>query len=716
MNVLFHKTIDMPKNNVIVTVAEEMLIAGLSVVPVSSNKRPTVEWKSFTARAVEACECDRLFRSAWGLGIIGGAVSGGMEAIDFDAHGNDVEPVFTKYMQDDGIRTIVERNNVYVERSPSGGYHLLYKYESDKYEGSQCMARWDDGQTMIETRGEGAYIVVAPSPSYKAMNGSVLELPTISFEERAYMVEHARSFNRAAEQHEQHEEPSTVEATDPVSWYNWHKADHAKYLMTEAGWRRLRYDQREQVEYWQRPGKDDDAHSATWGRKHNALYVFTSSAPPLKPSAYYTPFQLLCLFGFKGNYRAATEWIVTKYFNEEVPYIRVGVDYFKRIVKTDRYGIERVELKRWAKEEIKQDHGKSMLDRVARFEDFAIVPSNFAYQPVVNNCYNLYREFTHKPVAGSWRWTKVLLQHIFGEQYALGLRYMQILYLHPDRLMPILVLVSRERQTGKTTFVNWLGMIFGDNMANIAPEDLVSGFNGQYAASNIIAVEETLIEKSVTVEKLKALATSKNMTVNQKYIAQYKTPFFGKIILTSNNEDKFARIDQEEIRFFIRKVGLPTHKNHNIENDMVREIPAFLHYLTTLPPVDFTVDRTGFTPEELSNETLAAVKFESRSGLYKDLRMRIESLFLNELSRCDAFYADQLSIRERFYARDPHAEAPYIRSVLKNEFGLTPVERVIRYRPFEEGMSSKTGRPFLFNRKDFVEEEIEPQTEEEIPF
>ena len=37
------------------------------------------------------------------------------------------------------------------------------------------------------------------------------------------------------------------------------------------------------------------------------------------------------------------------------PYIRAGINYYKVIKKTDRWGIERTELKPWKKEEIKQD-------------------------------------------------------------------------------------------------------------------------------------------------------------------------------------------------------------------------------------------------------------------------------------------------------------------------------------------------------------------------
>jgi len=132
--------------------------------------------------------------------------------------------------------------------------------------------------------------------------------------------------------------------------------------------------------------------------------------------------------------------------------------------------------------------------------------------------------------------------------------------------------------TGKadreTTFLNWLNMIFGDNCVLINPSDLTSDFNSSYATANVIEIEETLIEKSITVEKLKALSTGKFVSVNEKFISNYKLPFFGKIILASNNEDKFAKVDDEEIRFFVRKVGKPKYKNHDVENDLRKK---FLH-------------------------------------------------------------------------------------------------------------------------------------------
>ncbi len=705
-------------------IAEEYLLAGLSVIPVNADKRATLKWERYQKALPDFEDCDQLFLQAWGLALISGSVSGGLEVMDFDSHENDIETIFKQFTADEGVKSLLSRYNPPIERSPRGGYHILYRYETGIYEGNRKLANWPSGESMIETRGEGGYTVVYPSPNYTILSGSINSIPTITQDERNYLITLAKTFTHLLP-HDllhvlPHDLPSVLppalhfDNTDPVSYFNWNCSAYAKKLLEEKGWVKLRTDETEDIEYWKRPGKQGNEHSATWGKKHNSLYVFSSSAPPFLNECYYSPFQILVRLRFNDSYSAAISWIQQKYFDEEVPYIRIGVDFFKKIKKTDRFGLSRTELKPWKIDAIKQDHGKAILDKIAHFDDFTILPDNLNFSPIVNNCYNLYRPFTHKPSLGSWDWTEVLIRHIFGEQYELGLRYLQILYLHPDRLMPILVMVSRERQTGKTTFVNWLSMIFGDNMAIISPDDLINGFNSTYASSNIIAVEETFIEKAITVEKLKSLATQKFISVNQKFVSQYRMPFFGKIILTSNNEDKFARIDEEEIRFFIRKVSIPSITNHNIEADMVKEIPAFLHYLTILPPVDFSRDRSGFTPAELSNTSLLDVKKESKSSLYKALVMLFEDMFMNELRAQDEFYADVKSIKSKFFANDPRIDLPYIRTVLKNEFNIVPVPDSIYFNPFVND-PPKTGRPYLIKKTMLNTENLKSPVDE-LPF
>lgn len=676
-------------------IAIDLLREGLSIVPVAMDKRPMLpNWKLLQQRAMQEDYAAEAFLTAYGVAVVCGAVSGNLEAVDFD--GDEAPELFRQWSADEGVADIMHRNGVYIETTPRGGVHVLYRCEVP-VAGNLKLAHYADGKVAIETRGEGGYIIVAPTPAYNTTSGDLLRLPTITSDERDYLISHARNFDRARGSTSS-EPVGVLHQTDPVSLYNWTRQHEAKRMLMDNGWVIVRTEQ-DGTEHWRRPGKTEGT-SATWGKRLNALYVFSANAEPFETERYYTPFEVLTVLRFKGNWRAALASITPA---EPTDYIRVGADYFKRIVKQDRWGIQRAELKAWKKDEIKLDHGKQFLEQIPRFDDFCIVPSNTDYVATVDNCYNLYRPFAHRPEPGAWHWSGILMRHIFGNQYQLGMRYMQALYLHPYRMLPILVLVSRERQTGKTTFINWLSMIFGSNVAMINPEDLTSSFNSSYATANIIAVEETLLEKSVTVEKLKALATGKYLSVNQKFVQPYRVPFFGKIILASNNEEKFARIDQEEVRFFVRKVPPPTDYNHNIEADLQREIPAFLHHLSSLPPIDWSVDRSGFRPDELANEQLTVVKDESHSWLFKDLRHLFAELFLNHPLGAKEVQFTPTDIKMMWYRNNSKVDINYIASVLRNEFKLSP-SVAVRYQPFDlsqdaEGrlLQRKVGKVYTLN-------------------
>ncbi|MFW6122565.1 MAG: DUF5906 domain-containing protein [Petrotogales bacterium] len=709
--------------NQILDAALEYLQENIAVIPTLKSKGPDLPKKSkfFWQRATEE-EAKQLFKNAYGVGIKCGSLSEGIECMDFDDHDqkHNLNDIIRKIGRNEYVEHLIQEGKLFIERSQSGGWHFVYRYEAQEFEKGSTWARWHDGEEMIETRGEGQYFVAYPTPGYEHRRGSIVELVTMDKEERDILIEIAKSFNQYEKKQEAGKvEDLATEDTDPVSVFNLNKVAYAKKLLEDKGWEKV--DEREGIEKWKRPGKKDGI-SATWGWRMNALYVFSSNAEPFEQHCYYTPFQILVKLRFKGKYQEALKWLIQNDNNEKekddegnIPYIRVGTTYFKKIKKKDRYGILRQELKPWEKKEIIQDHGKDYLNYIPRYDDFTIEPNNFNYQPVINNCYNLFREFKFEPKEGSWYWTDVLLQHIFKEQYELGLKYLQALYLYPKRILPILALVSKIRGTGKTTFINWLSMIFGDNMIVIGSEDIKSQFNASYAGKNIVCVEETTIDRKAMTEKLKALSTGKQINVNQKFVNNYKIPLYSKIIITSNDESRFAQIEDEEIRYFVRKLDTPKIANANIEDDLIKEIPAFLHYLTTLDDLNFTKSRMLFTPEELDNEFLRRVKKESKPSLYKDIREYLTERFHENGKK--EFYATPKNIKEEWFYNNSRIEIHYIRKVLKEDFKLRPCEKM-RYDPFGD-KTSTTGTPFKFERQWFIEDEEETQEqweEDNVPF
>ncbi len=69
------------------------------------------------------------------------------------------------------------------------------------------------------------------------------------------------------------------------------------------------------------------------------------------------------------------------------------------------------------------------------------------------------------------------MRHIFGSQYDLGLDYLQLLYTMPLQKLPILLLVSEERNTGKSTFLNFIKALFEANVTFNTNESFRSQFN-----------------------------------------------------------------------------------------------------------------------------------------------------------------------------------------------------------------------------------------------
>ncbi|EKC62694.1 hypothetical protein LEA_11709, partial [human gut metagenome] len=109
---------------------------------------------------------------------------------------------------------------------------------------------------------------------------------------------------------------------------------------------------------------------------------------------------------------------------------------------------------------------------------------------MVGKFLNLYEPIDHQPKEGDFSHIQSLVGHIFGEQYELGMDYLQLLYLYPIQKLPILLLVSEERNTGKSTFLNFLKLLFQNNVTFNTNEDFRSQFNSDWAGKLLIVVDE----------------------------------------------------------------------------------------------------------------------------------------------------------------------------------------------------------------------------------
>lgn len=309
---------------------------------------------------------------------------------------------------------------------------------------------------------------------------------------------------------------------------------------------------------------------------------------------------------------------------ENIPYLRVGTSYFKIIDKPLISGDKVKVMVRWNRETIISDHGKSFLNNVLKLDGFCCIPNHFGYEQIVDDFYNTYNELPVQPIDNEFSLEELekliphslqFVKHIFGEQIELGLDYIKLLYEKPTQTLPILCLVSKERSTGKSSFIKWMKAIFGMNMTYIKGDSFSSQFNSDWASMLIVAIDEVFFDKKEITERLKYLSTTDKDKVEAKGKDRQEIEFFAKFILCSNNEDNFIQIDEEEIRFWIRKIrSIPTEDVFFLKK-LHKEIPYFLNYLQTRTYFSEQKTRMWFQPEQIMTASLLKLVNRNKSEL-----------------------------------------------------------------------------------------------------
>ena len=267
--------------------------------------------------------------------------------------------------------------------------------------------------------------------------------------------------------------------------------------------------------------------------------------------------------------------------------------------------------------------------------------------------------------------------------------------------------------------VDFFNILFGANTVVINPADISNSFNEPYATKNIIMIEESRFDSVQATEKLKNLATQKKISVNAKFVQQYSLPFFGKIIITSNDEQKFSKVDEEEIRYWVLKIPtLKGKENHNILEDMTKEIPYFLQFLKDKETPDFTKSRQVFTNEEIRTDALLRVKRESRPELQKEIEFLLENHCMNNRDIKTLFFT-AMDIKNKFFEKNGNITIAYINKILKNHMSLEKSEKATRYIPIETFTISYNekivGKPYEF-RNAFYNIDLEETFNDEDHF
>ena len=316
---------------------------------------------------------------------------------------------------------------------------------------------------------------------------------------------------------------------------------------------------------------------------------------------------------------------------KKIPYIRVGTAYYKRVKAPTIAGHFNDILVHWNMETIKQDHGKDHLSKIPKYDGFTCMPSHVNFQQEYLGFYNIYSPLGKSPKAGSISKSLAFVKHIFGKHYELGLDYLQLLYLKPIQVLPILCLVSKERSTGKSTFLKWLKEIFDNNLTYLTNDSFSSQFNADWANKLLICIDEVLFNKEELTERIKYLSTTNINKLEAKGKDKREVEFFGKFILCSNNEDSFIKIDINETRFWVKKIPVLEQEETNFLENLIQEIPGFMYFLSNRKLSSEHATRMWFTAQQIKTKALFKLVQNNRNRVEKELA----SILLSVMEKFD---------------------------------------------------------------------------------
>lgn len=364
----------------------------------------------------------------------------------------------------------------------------------------------------------------------------------------------------------------------------------------------------------------------------------------------------------------------------EDKYIRVGTTYYKIVERPSLTGEMKVARVPWSIETIRQDHGKDFISKIPKYDDFCIVPSHTCRQERVGNCYNLYEPFEHSPEPGECQTVLSVIRHIFGEQYELGLDYIQLLYLKPVEKLPILLLLSKERNTGKSTFLNLLKEIFGKNMTFNTNEDFRSQFNADWANKLLIGIEEVLFDKQQDSERIKNLSTAFQFKSEAKGKDRTETGFFGKFLLCSNNELNPIMIQPGETRYWVRKLRKLTNTDSDIRDKFKKEIPAFLHLISNRKLSTEKKSRMWFDHSLIHTEALQRIVDYNRNALEVEIKELLTEIMESEQVESVSFCLNDL--RSLLYFQGIETDISRLRKIIKSGWELMPSPNTLTYTTY----------------------------------
>jgi hypothetical protein len=352
-------------------------------------------------------------------------------------------------------------------------------------------------------------------------------------------------------------------------------------------------------------------------------------------------------FVFKGRrYQWTGEKVEYLRHEDAKLYMRVGTDWYKEIDEPVPESEDKFvrTIAKWTKGALLEDYKKykDFIDELPRYDGFTAEPKwTTGYRRKVKNLFNLMNAMEHMPKEGPIESILKFLKHIFGGQatvenpikgdsFTVALDWFTLLYTHPRQRLPVPILVSPENGTGKSTLLDLLKLIYSSNAVVMNNQQFAMSFNAHYASKFLIMIDEGFleVEKKAEKERIKQLATAKEILVQFKGADLRPIPYYGKLIICSNDADRVMKIEEGESRWFVVRVPVAKEKDPDLLKKMEIEIPAFLQFLGTREIFHKKADRLWFAPEDFITDQFNKIVENTKNRLDKVVESFIKETFL----------------------------------------------------------------------------------------
>lgn len=305
----------------------KIISSGIALLPVHEvNKNPLLpkgsKWSEIeNLTALELWDLMDRFRTS-SVCMICGIRSGGLVCIDIDSKYNkEIAPIVFRDLEL-FYKDFWEK--VRIEKTPSGGFHILFKVSGSIPKCSKVASRMSTPEELeersektkcfIEIKGEGGLSQCFPSIKYEVVFDR--EIPLIERELFDEILGLLKSYNEIIVEEKPIFKPTKeLDIYSENPYLSFDGSEAGSKVLLDAGW--AFFNKNATYDYYSKPDKGKKGVSAGFNRSKRLYTIFTASTELETKS--YSPSNLKCALEFNGDKKKFYAWLVANKYGTLKP-------------------------------------------------------------------------------------------------------------------------------------------------------------------------------------------------------------------------------------------------------------------------------------------------------------------------------------------------------------------------------------------------------------